>query len=551
MTDPNSNPQINPDKNNKKDDKNKSLNSNIASHSILNSTLNSTSNCNGTTISTANSTMNSTSNGTSNGTLNSTLIVPYQVVKKSQTHDINNMDIKNKGGAYQLRNIAKQIREELTEEADIDITGVNIEFLTWMITDYDIVRFDNEEYTSIKMIIPKIITEKKIMSSFSVLDIGALLRQYRLWRRLLPNIEIFYAVKCNPDPVILETLFNLGVGFDVASQNEISMVINTYEKYEEKNHINQYQRKRKMIYANPCKREAYISYARSQNVSLMTFDSKDELLKIVRLHPSAQLVLRITVDDIANSKLKFGSKFGCPICDVENVLEFAKFHMLNIVGVSFHVGSGCYDGSSYANAIKRARDVFEMAKKIGYDCTILDIGGGFPGIDDESNSVFSGMADQIQFALHTYFSDVENLRVIAEPGRFFATSALTHVVRVIGKKSILRNKKDGDLNNDETKERVFHYYIDSNLYGMFNNKIFDKASIEFKLLNMYDVSSTYKSVIFGETCDSMDTPAEGIELPELVSGDYLYVENHGAYTSASASKFNGFETPNQFVIFTF
>jgi diaminopimelate decarboxylase len=514
--------------------------------------------------------------------------------------EVSGMKMKHKG-ATQIHNIAKQIHEELTEEADIDITSVDIGSMAWVINQYDITRFDDDEYKSIKDIIPKIISDKHINQSFTILDIGSIIRQYRTWRRYLPNVEIFYAVKCNPDPMILRTLANLGVGFDVASNVEINMALETDVDNA------------KIIYAHPCKRDEFISYARSQNVSMMTFDNKNELLKIALRHPTAKLVLRIVVDDITNSKMKFGCKYGCPMSDVEDVLNFAKFHKLNVVGVSFHVGSACFDSRSYYNSIKRSREVFDIAKKFDYNCNILDIGGGFPGssqtlTDSEKLPTFVDMAEQIQDALKTFFADVSDLRVIAEPGRFFATSAVTHVVRISSSKSIYvqntgSNEPKKDMSDDtifdsdiqiqnktnkkslvcysdsddeseikkskkrkrdkeeipnqnimhrQNGQKVFHYYIDSNLYGVFNNLVFDQASVKFHLLNNYDDGgSIYPSVIFGETCDSLDKIVEGIELPELVTGDYLYVENHGAYTTASASAFNGFVIGKPVYIFTF
>lgn len=445
----------------------------------------------------------------------------------------------NKKGVHHINNIAKQIREELTEESNIDITGVDISSLTWMISQYDIARFDSAEYKTMNDIIPKIISDRAVTQSFSIIDIGAVIRQYRLWRRYLPNVEVFYAIKCNSDPMILRTLASLGVGFDVASNGEINMAIESGVD------------RSKLLYANPCKRSEHISYARSQNVLMMTFDNENELLKIAHFHPSAKLILRIVVDDVTTSKMKFGYKFGCPMYDVPRVLEFAKFHKLDIVGVSFHVGSGCVDADSYYNSIKRSREVFDIAKKIGYNFSILDIGGGFPGSYDEA-ATFLKMSERIKVALDDFFSDIKTLRVIAEPGRFFATSTLTHVVRVTGKKSIRPGSDDfigrADLENDK---KIFHYFIDSSLYGMFNNIIFDKACVKFQLLNSYEGMSSYKSVIFGETCDSMDRILEGVELPELACGDYMFLENHGAYTIASASSFNGFPIHKPIYIFTF
>ena len=423
------------------------------------------------------------------------------------------------------KQMANKLQEELTEVSVI--TGVDISNLTWMITQYNISRFDNDEYKTMKDIIPEIISSNNINQSFSLIDIGSIIRQYRLWKKYLKDVEVFYAVKCNSDPVILRTLASLGVGFDVASTGEINMAIESDTTRE------------KIIYANPCKRAEHISYARSQNINLMTFDNENELLKIAHYHPTAKLILRIVVDDITNAKMKFGCKFGCPLSDVENLLTYAKFHKLNIVGVSFHVGSACIDSMSYYNSIKRAKEVFDIAKKLGYNMTILDIGGGFTGSDDE---LFIETTEKINNGINEFFKDIENLRVIAEPGRFFATSSLTHIVRITSKKSITQK---------EENNKIFHYYIDSSLYGMFNNLIFDKGEVKFELLNKYNIDEKYTSVIFGETCDSLDKIVEGDMMPELACGDYLYVENHGAYTMASSSAFNGFYIGKPLYIFTF
>lgn len=442
-----------------------------------------------------------------------------------------NINVKHRSG-NQVQSIAKQIKEELTEESDIDITAIDIGSLTWMITEHNIPRFDYDEYQTMRNIIPKIITDKNDNQSFSIIDIGPIIRQYKLWMQHLPNVEPFYAVKCNSDPIVLRTLASLGVGFDVASKGEITMAIESNANRE------------KIIYANPCKGIEHIRFARSQEISLMTFDNKNELSKIALYHPDAQLILRILVDDITKSKMQFGCKFGCPMNDVADTLKYAKFHDLNVVGVSFHVGSACLDPKSYSNAIKRAKEIFDMAKEIGYNFNILDIGGGFPGYQNNDNDdvpSFIDISNEIQSEINNSFNDIENFRTIAEPGRFFATGALTLVVSVTNKKSI-------KMENTDT---IFHYYIDSSIYGMFNNIIFDKANIEFQLLNKYSNKKTYKSVIFGETCDSMDKIIEGIDLPELACGDYLFVENHGAYTIASSSSFNGFPIHKPIYIFTY
>ena len=422
------------------------------------------------------------------------------------------------------KKVAKEIQEELTEEYQIDISGVDVSALASIAGR--IPMFDDAEYPTMAVIIPKL-TSKTESQSFAIVDLGAIIRQYRKWKQCLPNVEVFYAVKCNPDKFIIETLAKLGCGFDVASKGEIALVTDLVDP-----------NRNMMIYANPCKGLDHIKYARSRQISMMTFDNIDELLKIKLLHPDAKLVLRLLVDnkDHHKSKMPFGFKFGCPMRDVKNVLEFAKYLELDVIGVSFHVGSGCFDATAYSDALKQTKETFDIAKGIGFVFNLVDIGGGFPGIKTQGEASFEEMAEVINKEIQDSFRDVENLRVIGEPGRFFATSAMTIVTSITGKKRIiqLQQKKtnlsqspddndsddsddDSDDDENESKKRccadddknkkrrrvddvkIFHYYINSSLYNMFNNIIFDKATPEFKLLNRYDDNTMYKSVIFGET----------------------------------------------------
>lgn len=427
--------------------------------------------------------------------------------------------------------INKQITDQLKDTSKIsDIQG-----LVSMIYEEKVLRYDMNEFKIVD-IIRNLIQQSASLNSFLIMDIGILFKQYKLWQSLLPNVEIYYAVKCNPDKILLQTLAYLGVGFDVASKAEISMIDDLEISGD------------KIIFANPVKAIDHIMCARDLNINIMTFDNEDELKKISVLHPKAQLILRIYVDD-SKSRISFSSKFGCPPNNLDNVFTLAKQLEMNLVGVSFHVGSSCLDAAAYANAIIQAREVFKIAEKYGYKFHILDIGGGFPGTEEEQNSeecpiTFEKIANEVNSQLEKSFSDVENLRVLAEPGRFFATGCGILVTNIIGKKKIVAGE------SDEEKQKIFHYFINSNLYGMFNNIVFDHAKPEFHLLNKIK-GEKYISTIFGQTCDSLDKICENVNLPELACGDWLYVPNHGAYTSAAASTFNGFSLAETKYIYTY
>lgn len=73
-------------------------------------------------------------------------------------------------------------------------------------------------------------------------------------------------------------------------------------------------------------------------------------------------------------------KFGVSVREATKLLNVAKQLNMNVVGVSFHVGSGCGDPPVFLRAIASARILFDYAsEELGYDFTLLDIGGGFPG----------------------------------------------------------------------------------------------------------------------------------------------------------------------------
>lgn len=105
----------------------------------------------------------------------------------------------------------------------------------------------------------------------------------------------------------------------------------------------------------------------------MTFDNELELYKVRQLHPNARMVLRIKVDD-SHSVCRFSIKFGADLDRASYLLQVAKKIGVNVVGCSFHVGSGCEDADAYRKAIANARYVFDLGEKFGFDMTILDLG---------------------------------------------------------------------------------------------------------------------------------------------------------------------------------
>lgn len=330
------------------------------------------------------------------------------------------------------------------------------------------------------------------------------------------------AVKCNPDPAVLRLLAAMGTGFDCASKAEIDQVLNLGVEPS------------RIIYAQPCKTRSYIRHASSKNVAQMTFDNTDELHKIAALYPGAELYLRITTDD-SSSLCRLSTKFGAPMDDVPELLRLAHKLHLNVVGVSFHVGSGASDPAAIVAAVRDARTVFDAAEALGFDMHTLDVGGGF------TSELFELFAEALSTALDAYFSSPE-VRIIAEPGRYYVAEAYTLAANVIARR---------EVTDPDTGLKGAMIYLNDGVYGNFSSIIFDHQNPVPQLLTVQNeeeiLAKEYS--IWGPTCDGIDRITAGtVNFDREISiGDWLFFEDMGAYTKCSATRFNGFRDDHETV----
>ncbi|XP_056263015.1 ornithine decarboxylase-like [Pseudoliparis swirei] len=292
-------------------------------------------------------------------------------------------------------------------------------------------------------------------------------------------------------------------------------------------------------------------YARTHGVHTMTFDSEEELLKISRCHAKAKLVLRIAVDDSA-SKVRLSLKFGARLESVAKLLGRAGDLGLEVIGVSFHVGSGCTDSLAFRRAIADARRVFDLGNLLGLQMSLLDIGGGFSGIED-CLVEFEEFSEVINAALDEFFPPDSGVQIIAEPGRYFVDSAFTLAANVIGKKVIaddLDEHSDGEHNSPD---RLMMYYLNDGVYGSMRCITNDAAHnrLEPYLHRVVESSEQrFRSVLWGPTCDSADKVTDSCWFPELDVGDWLLVDNMGAYSVIWCTDFNGFERAHIYPVVT-
>ncbi len=349
-----------------------------------------------------------------------------------------------------------------------------------------------------------------------VVDHDIIRKNYQSFRRRLPRVQAYYAVKANPAPEIIRTLYLAGASFDVASLPEFLMVHENIKDLPAKKRQDFIWDK--IIYANPIKPKETLEEL-DQYKPLLTYDNIDELKKIRRYAPHAGLVLRLRVPN-TGSMVELSSKFGCDTGEAVDLILAAFQAGLVVEGLSFHVGSQCTNFDNYVRALNMAAAVIEEARQRGCEIKILDIGGGFPVPYDTQVKRFAGLAKTLNAEISRLFPP--DTEILAEPGRFLVATAATAVARVIGKAF-----RDG--------RRC--YYIDDSVYHTFSGIIFDHCRYRLKAIRQ---GATEVCTVFGQTCDGMDTITRAEKLPNLEIDDLVYSENIGAYSNASATWFNGF-----------
>ena len=288
-----------------------------------------------------------------------------------------------------------------------------------------------------------------------------------------------------------------------------------------------------VLFANPCKEQSHIDFASSVGVRHMTFDNEDELIKMSKNKKTpVKAILRIQPDD-SSSICQLSNKYGADMDSVRPLLEASIKYGVEVVGVSFHCGSGCQDEYAYVDACELARKAFDIGEELGLSSMkLLDIGGGFPGtLEKESQGdsiTFEGVAGKLNVAFDRLFPS-SDIRIVGEPGRFFVHACMHVYANIISR----RVEPSGCM-----------YYVNDGVYGSFNSILYDHAVVMAEMPEEAHRNdpNTEESSVWGPTCDGLDCIVPKVQLPRLQVGDWLYFRNMGAYTIAASSNFNGMKS---------
>jgi len=309
-------------------------------------------------------------------------------------------------------------------------------------------------------------------------------------------------MKANPSPELLKTILHkdsqLHIGLDVASIGEAKTAL-------------QYIPDRDIIYTNPHTIPYEECEYESLGIQTKVVDSVGEIRRIAKYNFCKPKILIRLKSNVNHAHCQFDSKFGCSQEVAFQILEYAKQYNIHICGISFHIGSGGdFDrNAAYKTALEYSRPVLDAMEN-----PVIDLGGGL--LYDTDLTAVLGWTKDLPY------------RFIAEPGRYFAEPAYHLLVQVIA----------------ITERGIF---IDNGVYHELNVYHRDHWSFP-KLKYLYDnTDESIKKIdeyrvldIFGPTCDSYDMIPE-VSFPDigLEVGDWIFLPNMGAYTSAAAVNFNG------------
>src|SRR5918996_286980 len=255
---------------------------------------------------------------------------------------------------------------------------------------------------------PEALNQMGHPTPFLVCDLETVRERYARLTAALPGVRCFYAVKCNPEPELLEAFAQLGSSFEVASCAELRMLQKLGVDPE------------KVLYSNTVKPAAHIAESFAAGLWRFAFDSEGELYKLAQHAPGAAVYVRLRVDD-STSLFPLSRKFGAEAQEARALLLLARSLGLRPYGVTFHVGSQCTTTTAWRQAIAPGRylvaesavlvgGVLGREVRAGENWAYLDV-GAYNGLMETQQTVNQwryplwssrpdhGAADQVPFTV--------------------------------------------------------------------------------------------------------------------------------------------------------
>jgi len=365
----------------------------------------------------------------------------------------------------------------------------------------------------------KIKDQGNLPTPFILTDLTIVENNAKLLKKLLNNVKIYYAIKSNSDPTIIRCLDGIVDGYDIASLGEWELL--------RKNKVSP----KRILFSNPVKIPAHIEKTYEAGLRYYALDSIDEIKKLSKYAPEANVYLRVQVSDYG-SKFPLSKKYGLLPAHVVEYASLAKTLGLNVCGLTFHVGSQSENPQVWQRAFEITGALIKRLTEVSINIQFLDIGGGFPADYGQPIPSIAVTCKMINKSIKKYIPS--NIEIIAEPGRFIAAESSVIVTNIIAR---------------EHRSGTDWLHLDM---GVFQGLIEPLEMRTWKYPVFTDKNPRgYKKefALTGPSCDAYDTIGTDYSLPsEMNEGDNIYIGSAGAYTSVYGSTFNGFEVPKTYFI---
>jgi ornithine decarboxylase len=376
---------------------------------------------------------------------------------------------------------------------------------------------------------------------FYVCNLGSVINSLQQWFSYLPRISPFYSVRCNSDSVLLRLLAaHPNVGLHCLTREDLDIATEIMPSG-------------RIIYANPCWTRGSLRNAAAAQVGLITIETMGDFERVLSTFPQATMLLNVGMSVNHEDP---ATELGCTFEDACEILQKAADFQANICGISFNIGSGCKDSTLYSSAIQTCSELFAIAKSYGLKMNIVNVGGGFSNASlNECNDFasFVEICNEINTSLDYYFP-VENfceLRVIAQPGRFFAGDAFTLSTCIIGKQAI----DLADISHDDYDSgcQAFSYMINESYYGAFGCQ--NVPNCDPKCIPLFENEADHSSSlqfygnVIGPSLDEYDIAQSMCHLRELQIGEWLSWPAMGAYSRNNRATLGDVDIPSPAVYY--
>lgn len=343
-----------------------------------------------------------------------------------------------------------------------------------------------------------------------VYDLDEVARAANALRSMASVDRVFYAVKANPHPAVLQTVEACGLSFECVSPGELRRVRDVLGARADG----------RLLYtpnfASP--EELRVGF---EEGAVVTLDALHPLQHWPELFRGREIFVRVDPGRGRGHHAHVRtagaqSKFGIEPDQLEAFADLARRAGVRVTGLHAHAGSGIRTPDAW----QETAVFLEQARRIFPDVRTIDVGGGL-GVPEKPGQEALDLA-RVDAGIAAFRAAHPDLAIWMEPGRYLIASAGVLLARVT------QCKSKGDIHYVGTNVGM-NSLIRPALYGAWH---------EIVNLTRLDDEATQVVQVVGPICETGDVLGRNRTLPPPREGDILLIATAGAYGRAMSSHYN-------------